>query len=279
MQPTYRHDEWLIALRFYPDLTDLEGRLTKIDPSLISEFRDKLLDSKRYEQRKSIACQIEQNYLEKFFGTDPLIIEFARDLLVAGRRDGAKELNCSIKVVGQSLSAEKIIEKLEAQYLPNRPKKRTPIVVQDKSKQSNFLSGTSIVSLIIIAVISIGYLTLKPTQEPSNRISYSALQPTQEPSHQNIKTDHAEFETWVAAVQGKVRRYWIKPSNEMSICEVYIQQSRDGVVQHIKIKTCEGNPSEAYKKSIESAVKNASPLPKVPSDADFRSEMLLIFKP
>jgi hypothetical protein len=261
---THRHGDWLIALRFYPDLKDLEDRLTKIDPSLIGEFRDSLLDSKRYEQRKSIACQIEQNYLEKFFGTDPLVIEFARDLLVAGRRDGAKELNRSIKVVGQSLSAEKIIEKLEAQYLPNRPKKQTPIVVQDKSKQSTFLSGTSFLWVVTIAVISIGYVMLKPTHEQSQL---------------NIQTHDPEIGKWVASIQHKIRNNWTKPSNEMSICEVYIQQSREGVIHHIIIKACEGTPSEAYKESIKSAIRNASPLPRAPSDADFRSEMIIIFKP
>lgn len=43
-QQTKQQEDWAIALRFCPDLTDLEARLGKIDPSLISEFKTALLE-------------------------------------------------------------------------------------------------------------------------------------------------------------------------------------------------------------------------------------------
>jgi hypothetical protein len=76
--------DWAIALRFYPDLTELETRLGKVDPSLIPKFRSSLLASQQYEQRQRVASQLEQSYLESFFGNDPKILECARDLLLAG---------------------------------------------------------------------------------------------------------------------------------------------------------------------------------------------------
>ncbi|MCL5796066.1 MAG: DUF1566 domain-containing protein [Gammaproteobacteria bacterium] len=109
--------DWAIALRFYPDLSELETRLVKIDPSLITEFRSSLLASQQYEQRQRVASQLEQNYLEDYFGNDPLIVDFARELLLAGKRDGAKELNRMLKVVGASVSSESIIEEIRDNYL------------------------------------------------------------------------------------------------------------------------------------------------------------------
>lgn len=114
-----QQEDWAIALRFYPDLTELETRLGKIDPSLVSEFRSSLLASQQYEQRQRIASQIEQSYLEDYFGNDPKILECARDLLLAGHREVAKELNRVLKVVGGGVSSEKIIEQIEAKYFPH----------------------------------------------------------------------------------------------------------------------------------------------------------------
>ncbi len=119
-----QQEDWAIALRFYPDLTELEARLGKIDPSLISEFRSSLLASQQYEQRQGIASQLEQTYLEEYFGNDPLIVDFARELLLAGKRDGAKELNRMVKVVGGGVSSAKIIVQIEKSYLPGWSKER-----------------------------------------------------------------------------------------------------------------------------------------------------------
>lgn len=116
--------DWGIALRFYPDLTELETRLGKIDPSLVSEFRSSLLASQQYEQRQRVASQLEQIYLEDYFGNEPLIVDFARELLLSGKRDGAKELNRMVKVVGGGVSSAKIIEQIEAEYLPQRKAER-----------------------------------------------------------------------------------------------------------------------------------------------------------
>ncbi len=130
-----QQEDWAIALRFYPDLTDIETRLDKIDPSLILEFRSSLLTSQQYEQRQRIASQIEQRYLESFFGNDTLIVDFARELLMAGKRDGAKELNRMVKVVGGGVSSVKIIEQIEAEYLPQRKADRE----SSKSTNKEFL--------------------------------------------------------------------------------------------------------------------------------------------
>lgn len=264
MQHAKQQEDWAIVLRFYPNLTELEARLSKIDPSLVADFRSSLLTSKRYKESQIIVNQIEQGYLENFFGNDPLIIDFARDLLIAGKRDGAKELNGAIKVVGKSLSAEKIIEQLEKKYLPNRQKTKAPKMIKVQQKQS--FDGTRAIVIIGLVVI-IAAIWVESSMPKVNQ---------QQVSSEEI---NKELLTWSVAISEKVQLYWLKPTDEMVTCNVYIQQSRDGTINQIAIRSCEGIPSEAYKKSIELAVKNASPLPHAPSDASFKSEIMFIFKP
>jgi curved DNA-binding protein CbpA len=111
--------DWQIALRFYPDLTSFETRLAKFDIDLVTEFRSHLLATQQYERRQAIADKLEQDYLEGYFGDHPDIIQFARELLLAGKREGAKELNQMLKVVGSSVPAEEIIEQLAVKHAPS----------------------------------------------------------------------------------------------------------------------------------------------------------------
>lgn len=163
--------DWAIALRFYPDLTELETRLGKIDPSLISEFRSSLLASQQYEQRQRIANQLEQSYLEGYFGNEPLIVDFARELLLAGKRDGAKELNRMVKVVGGGVPFAKMmkqIEQIEAEYLPQRKADREEQerlnrvwqqkTVADAEDKKSLIAVTLILLLILFVSILIGAL-------------------------------------------------------------------------------------------------------------------------
>jgi curved DNA-binding protein CbpA len=122
--------DWQIALRFYPDLTTFETRLAKFDTDLVSEFRSNLLATQQYERRQAIADKLEQDYLEGYFGDHPDIVQFARELLLAGKREGAKELNQMLKVVGNSVSPHKVIDQLADKYLSgnfNNWKKNIPI--------------------------------------------------------------------------------------------------------------------------------------------------------
>ena len=150
-----QQEDWAIALRFYPDLTELETRLGKIDSSLIAEFRSSLLASQQYEQRQRVASQLEQNYLEDYFGNDPLIVDFARELLLAGKRDGTKELNRMVKVVGDGVSPDKIIEQLEGEYWPQRKADREERRerVRKATKAQDVLLKSVITTVVVVPVI------------------------------------------------------------------------------------------------------------------------------
>lgn len=112
-------------MRFYPDLTSFETRLAKFDTDLVTEFRSHLLATQQYERRQAIADKLEQDYLEGFFGDHPDIVNFARELLLAGKREGARELNQMLKVVGGSVPASEIIKRLQVQYFPHKTTQQT----------------------------------------------------------------------------------------------------------------------------------------------------------
>jgi len=127
--------DWQIALRFYSDLTTFETRLAKFDTNLVSEFRSNLLATQQYERRQAIADKLEQDYLEGYFGDHPDIVQFARELLLAGKREGAKELNQMLKVVGGSVPADEIIKRLQKQYFPHKTTQNAGFTQQPKEPE------------------------------------------------------------------------------------------------------------------------------------------------
>ncbi len=80
-------------------------------------------------------------------------------------------------------------------------------------------------------------------------------------------------------IMQKVQRNWAMPASVTSdtSCVVMVRQTRTGEVISARIASCNGD--EAVIRSIEAAVRRASPLPE-PSDPDlFRSELRITMQP
>lgn len=84
---------------------------------------------------------------------------------------------------------------------------------------------------------------------------------------------------YVALIQQKVMRYWIKPPTAKAglECEVKVTQAMGGTVLSVAIGRCNGDP--AVRASIEAAVNAASPLPAPPDPRLFDRNLAFIFKP
>jgi len=80
-------------------------------------------------------------------------------------------------------------------------------------------------------------------------------------------------------IQKKVEINWIAPASMTSgwSCEVLVIQDRFGEVQNVRTKQCSG--SEAFKSTVERAVRKASPLPEAPNNDVFDKEVKFIFTP
>lgn len=84
---------------------------------------------------------------------------------------------------------------------------------------------------------------------------------------------------YVALIQQKVIRNWIKPPSAKSglECEVKVAQAMGGTVLSVEVGRCNGDA--AVRTSIEAAVQRASPLPEPPDPRLFERNLLFNFKP
>ncbi|TAK55135.1 MAG: protein TolA, partial [Gammaproteobacteria bacterium] len=84
---------------------------------------------------------------------------------------------------------------------------------------------------------------------------------------------------YVAAIQAHVERRWFRPPGIRpgTNCTVHVLQIPGGEVVGLRFGECAGG--EALRRSIETAVQNASPLPAPPEPALFEREIRLVFTP
>ena len=108
--------DWELAAQFYPDLVEIFERLNRIAQRLAYTFMFYLLETKKFDQRLKIAADMEQKFLEKYFGTDKDILDFARTLISKGDKSALSYLNNSIRVLGTSTDPFKIITKIIREF-------------------------------------------------------------------------------------------------------------------------------------------------------------------
>lgn len=84
---------------------------------------------------------------------------------------------------------------------------------------------------------------------------------------------------YVGQIQRKVAMNWNAPASMTAgwSCEIMVEQNRFGEVQNVRTKQCSG--SEAFKSTVERAVRKASPLPEAPNNDVFEKKLNFIFKP
>lgn len=84
---------------------------------------------------------------------------------------------------------------------------------------------------------------------------------------------------YVRLIEQKVERNWLRPvtSTSSMSCEVIVTQTSLGDVTDVSLKKCANDL--AFQRSIERAVRKASPLPPPPSPEVFDREIHFTFKP
>ncbi len=85
--------------------------------------------------------------------------------------------------------------------------------------------------------------------------------------------------SYVRAIQAHVEQRWYEPPGVVQglSCTIVVRQIPGGEVVGMKFGACNGNA--AVRQSIETAVRNASPLPPPPEPALFEREVELVFTP
>lgn len=107
---------WERATEYIESLDLHVNALTILSPSLAFLFKAFLLDSKRFNDASVIAETMKVDFLGTYFGEDADIQKYAMRLLKADRRDIAKELNSTIKIIGSSLDSQDLITKVDLKF-------------------------------------------------------------------------------------------------------------------------------------------------------------------
>ncbi len=108
--------DWRIAVSYYPDLADLEKRLSEFSWKLANTYRAYLLDSRQFDSRESLAVLMEKHFLCAYFGDNERTLEFARKLVLGGQRKAALALNEAIRVLGSNANPSHVIPKLAREF-------------------------------------------------------------------------------------------------------------------------------------------------------------------
>lgn len=84
--------------------------------------------------------------------------------------------------------------------------------------------------------------------------------------------------SYVRAIQAHVEQRWYEPGAVQGLsCTIFVTQIPGGEVVGMRFGPCNGNA--AVRQSIETAVRNASPLPAPPEPQLFEREVKLVFTP
>jgi len=108
--------DWNKAAEYLPDLKSIAQQLSRTSKSLEYEYKIILLDTKSFNERAALASQLETNYLSKYFGTNETVIAYAKQLLAAGRRNAAKELNVAVGLLGSSVDPSVILKRPDEKF-------------------------------------------------------------------------------------------------------------------------------------------------------------------
>ena len=114
---------------------------------------------------------------------------------------------------------------------------------------------------------------LRKEREADLRAQLAEEETRTSPGFQSLKA------SYVRAIQAHVEQRWYEPPGitQGLSCTIYVMQIPGGEVVGMRFGSCNG--SSAVRQSIETAVRNASPLPAPPEPSLFEREVELIFTP
>lgn len=134
--------DWKEVVEYFPDLKKISDNLSKISKQLDFTFKTILLEKKEFNKRVELSRTLETFYLQKYFGKNPKIITFAKQLILDGKKEDAKKLNRAIDLLGSEVDPEIIIRKISGnQNYPhknnssNSNKDKVPFTILDYAER------------------------------------------------------------------------------------------------------------------------------------------------
>lgn len=83
-------------------------------------FKNLMLESKQFANSKAMARKMEDDFFRTYFGTNPVVLEFAWDVVHRGNKKAAKMPNEYVRVLGAEVDAKRLVSKVcESCGIPN----------------------------------------------------------------------------------------------------------------------------------------------------------------
>ena len=109
-------DRWKIAVNVYPDLANIRKALAKTAHRLAFAFVTVMLETKQFQNRRTVAQAMEKAFLERYFGTNERILSYAKELVQCGLKDAVVALNRYVDILGPETDPILVISKIENDY-------------------------------------------------------------------------------------------------------------------------------------------------------------------
>lgn len=109
-------ERWSVACSIYPDLATTRQQLAQLSTALAFSFVVTVVEHRLFGARRELAAKLEREFLERYFGTHPEVIEYAKFLLRSGKRDAAKGLNKLVDVMGSDIPPALLISRIDRDF-------------------------------------------------------------------------------------------------------------------------------------------------------------------
>jgi len=108
--------DWSIATKYHPNLLNMEKMLEKISWRLSYSFKAYLLSKKNYDEGVDVAKTMKHEFLKEYFGDNRIVLMFAEELINTSQKAAAKELNRTVRVLGDCLDPNTIVMQIKEEH-------------------------------------------------------------------------------------------------------------------------------------------------------------------
>lgn len=150
----YFEEKWAFAIEYFPRLSKYFNELSEVSTSLAQSYRITIILYQDYDKALSIKKKMLTDFMNRYFGKDPLNHKLALFLIENKETEAAKELNRAICQFGDKLRPYQLEKKIIEKY---------GIVINEvdtsDSKDADALNGSdTTIAIIIVFIIIMGIM-------------------------------------------------------------------------------------------------------------------------
>ena len=115
--------DWQLAAEYFPIIEKQYTHLRRINIALAVAYREYLLAEKAFKKATAVFDSLKEKFLTRYFGSNPSIHKFAERLIIENKKRAALELNRVVSVLGSSVEADQLIQKITREHLTSAKEK------------------------------------------------------------------------------------------------------------------------------------------------------------